>query len=43
MTGYIVRLNNKDIGNGATSGTIEYICGDCLIPLSQCQHKEDYK
>lgn len=40
---YIVRLNNKDFGNGITGGTIEYICGDCLVDIETCQHAEEYK
>jgi hypothetical protein len=43
MQGYIVRLNNKDLGNGCTGGTIEVICGDCLISLDECQHAKEYR
>lgn len=39
----IIRITNKEVGAGCVVGTIETICGDCLIPLDQCSHAKEYK
>ena len=35
-TSYVVRPTNKNYGNGITGGTIEYLCGDCLVDIKKC-------
>ncbi len=38
---YTVTLNNKKLEGGATGGSVTYspvMCGDCLVPLSDCTH-----
>jgi len=38
---YTVTLDNQKFDNGITGGKISYgevMCGDCLVPLSECVH-----